>query len=293
MNATEKTTPMPAPGSIVVGVDGSSSSAEAVRWASEQAVRDHRTLALVHAYTLDRVLWVDSMGVDRDLLRMMEKDGRALLLSAAEHAREAHPDLEVHEWLFHADARSALLEASREAAMLVVGSRGRGPVASLLLGSVGVALVRHATCPVVVRRPEGEHAGGGVLAAADLHEDARPVLETAYHLAASRGFSLTLLTLHEDGSFAGPDRTDDVGPPDRGRLATWMAELAVKYPDVRVTRRDVDAPAARLLVEEGGEMDLVVVGTHVSGRVASVLGQGLAVSVVEHAPTTVVVVPLS
>src|SRR5690242_15886992 len=108
---TGTATPMPAPGSIVVGVDGSPSSLDAVTWAAEQAVHDHRALALVHAYTLDRVLWVDSMGVDRDILRVMEDDGRRLLLSAAQHARTARPDLEVHEWLFHADARTALLEA--------------------------------------------------------------------------------------------------------------------------------------------------------------------------------------
>ncbi len=290
---TGQAIPMPAPGSIVVGVDGSTSSLEAVTWAAQQAVQDHRTLALVHAYTLDRVLWVDSMGVDRDILRVMEGDGRKLLLAAADRAHETDASLEVHEWLFHADARSALLEASRDASMLVVGSRGRGPVASLLLGSVGVALVRHAVCPIVVRRPENDHVGSGVLVAADLHEDAFPVLETGYHLAASRDLPLTVLVLHHGStSLSSPD-AEDVEQPDRGKLGTWMSELAGKYPEVRATQRDVDGPAARVLVEQGGEHDLIVVGTHVSGGVSAVIGQGLAVTVVEHAPTTVVVVPLS
>lgn len=296
---TGQPTPMPAPGSIVVGVDGSASSLEAVTWAAQQAVHDHRTLALVHAYTLDRVLWVDSMGVDRDILKVMENDGRRLLLAAADRAHETDADLEVHEWLFHADARSALLEASRDAAMLVVGSRGRGPVASLLLGSVGVALVRHAICPIVVRRRESDHVGTGVLVAADVREDALPVLETAYQLAASRDMPVTVLALHHGSSSLSspdPEEGDDDGNgerPDRGRLGAWLSELAVKYPDVRVTQRDVDGSAARVLVEQGAEKDLIVVGTHVSGGVSAVIGQGLAVTVVEHAPTTVVVVPLA
>src|SRR4051794_19792578 len=92
----------PSPGCIVVGVDGSPSSRDAVTWAAEQATRDHRSLALVHAYTLDRTLWVDSMGVDRDIMKVMADDGRRLLLEAAVHAHETHPDLEVHEWLYHA-----------------------------------------------------------------------------------------------------------------------------------------------------------------------------------------------
>ena len=290
---TGPVTPMPDPGSIVVGVDGSASSTEAVTWAAEQAVHDHRTLTLVHAYTLDRVLWVDSMGVDRDILKVMEDDGRRLLLAAAERAQVDRPELEVHEWLFHADARSALLEASREAAMLVVGSRGRGPVASLLLGSVGVALVRHALCPIVVRRPEGDHVGTGVLVAADLRENALPVLETAYHLAASRRLPLTVLVLHPGSDSLTSSDGEPTERPDQGRLGSWLCDLAVKYPDVQVTQQDVDGGAARILVEQGGERDLVVVGTHGSGGVSSVLGQGLAVSVVEHAPTTVVVVPFT
>ncbi len=290
---TGQATPMPAPGSIVVGVDGSASSLEAVTWAAQQAVHDHRTLALVHAYTLDRVLWVDSMGVDRDILRVMEGDGRKLLLAAADRAHETDASLEVHEWLFHADARSALLEASRDASMLVVGSRGRGPVASLLLGSVGVALVRHAVCPIVVRRPENDHVGSGVLVAADLHEDAFPVLATGYHLAASRDLPLTVLVLHHGSTSLSSPGDEDLEQPDPGKLGTWMSELAGKYPEVRATERDVDGPAAHVLVEQGGEQDLIVVGTHVSGGVSAVIGQGLAVTVVEHAPTTVVVVPLS
>jgi nucleotide-binding universal stress UspA family protein len=154
-----------------------------------------------------------------------------------------------------------------------------------------VALVRHAACPVVVRRPEADHVGTGVLVAADLQEDALPVLETAYHLAASRRLPLTVLVLHPGAGSRTASDGESTQRADQGRLVTWLADLGVKYPEVPVSTRDADGAAARILVEQGGETDLVVVGTHGSGGVSSLLGQSLAVSVVEHAPTTVVVVP--
>jgi nucleotide-binding universal stress UspA family protein len=286
VNTSVRTVVKPAAGSIIVGVDGSPASLEAVTWAAEQAARDHRVLSLVHAYAIGGALWVGSMGVDRDFVQVMEDDGRALLVAAADRARESASDLEVHEWLFREDARSALLDASRDAAMVVVGSRGRGPVASLLLGSMSVALVRHASCPVVVRRPERDHVGAGVLVVGDQGEDSRPVLETGYHLAAVRGLSLTVLT-DLSGS------PSDADGQSRRRLTAWMADLAVKYPEVRAQERPMDGPAARSLVEQGAEKDIVVVGRRGSGGVTSVLGPSLAVTVVEHAATTVVVVPLA
>ena len=83
--------------------------------------------------------------------------------------------------------------------MLVLGSRGRGQLRSLLLGSVGVALVRHARCPVVVHRPG--HAGtvrDGIVVGADATEESLPVLEFAYREASLRKLPLTVLYSYWD-----------------------------------------------------------------------------------------------
>jgi nucleotide-binding universal stress UspA family protein len=283
--------PFPA-GSIVVGVDGSATGAEAVTWAAEQAAYDHRPLTLVHAYHLDNMYWVASAGMDdTTIVDEMREEGYRLLEAAKAAALETAPGIEVHEVLFRTDARSALIDASREAAMVVLGSRGRGRVSSLLLGSVGVAVVGHATCPVVVRRPAADQVRRGALVGTDLTDDSRPALEYAYWLASVRHLPLTVLAFRADFPWFGREAEEPSDWADRVRLAQWMTELGAKYPDVRVTEEDVEEPEARALVTRGAEKEIVVVGSHHHGVVASALGRALAVAVVEHAPTTVVVVP--
>ncbi len=291
--ATDATPVQPFPaGSVVVGVDGSATGAEAVTWAAEQAGYEHRPLTLVHAYHLDNIYWLASAGIDdTTIVDQMRDEGLRLLEAAKAAALEVVPGLEVHEVLFRTDARSALIEASREAAMVVLGSRGRGRVSSLLLGSVGVAVVGHATCPVVVRRPSGDHVRRGVVVGTDLTDDSRPALEYAYALASVRHLPLTVLAFRADFPWFGREGDEPTDWAERVRLAQWMTDLAAKFPDVRVSEEDVEEPEARALVTQGAEKEIVVVGSHHHGRVASALGRALAVAVVEHAPTTVVVVP--
>ena len=291
MSATTEVTPFPA-GSIVVGVDGSPSGAEAVTWAAVQAEHEHRPLVLVHAYHLDNVYWLASAGIDDGVVvEELRAEGTRLLDAAKAAALEVSPELEVHEILYRADARVALLEAGVTASMVVVGSRGRGPVASLLLGSVGMAVVNHATCPVVVRRPEGDKPRRGVLVGSDLGDASRPTLEYAYALASSRRLPLTVLVFGDAGSWRTHDDPDAADREQRERLARDMTDLGQKFPDVRVSEQDVEEHEARALVSRGAEKEIVVVGGHHQRSVASALGRSLAAAVVEHAPTTVVVVP--
>lgn len=125
-------------GTIVIGVDGSAPSRHALAWAIQQAQAEGRALTLALAFG-------DGPWPEADARQAMQE-------AAAEVARRA-PELDVLVELREGDARSMLLELSEDAALVVVGSRGRGPVRSLLLGSVGVAVTRHAACPVVVVRP--------------------------------------------------------------------------------------------------------------------------------------------
>ena len=144
-------------GTVVVGVDGSKSADQALDWAIEQAALEHRPLTLVHALGplgTSGTAWLDQAGVNqRDILDAMRSDGQGLLDAARDRAFGKAPQLVVHEVLRLVDPREALLDLSHDAAMIVLGSRGRGPVRSLVLGSVSVGVSRHASCPVVILRP--------------------------------------------------------------------------------------------------------------------------------------------
>lgn len=86
-----------------------------------------------------------------------------------------------------ADPREVLLELSPNAAMVVLGSRGLGQLRSLLLGSVGIALVRHAYCPIVVHRPGSVGTvRNGIVVGVEASEESHPVLKFAYREASLR-----------------------------------------------------------------------------------------------------------
>lgn len=141
---------------IVVGVDGSPVSRIALRWAAEEAELRGCAVEAVLAWHVDYGMVIGPMsaavaaGIDRDEVR----EGNRRVLE--DMAAGAGP--EVRAVLAEGDARDVLVEASRHAALLVVGSRGAGPIREVLLGSVGSHCVHHASCPVVVvREPKPEH----------------------------------------------------------------------------------------------------------------------------------------
>src|SRR4051794_1514313 len=183
------------PGTIVVGVDGSDSAHQALTWAADQAVAEHRPLTLACAVGVSTPVPPGGAALPLEYREGLLGEGRAALATARAELARRTPGLEVNEVLESADPRSLLIRLSEQAELVVVGSRGHGPVKSLLLGSVGVALARHAACPVVVHRPT--HRGlvrNGIVVGADATAASAPVLEFAHRQAAMR--DLPLLVLH-------------------------------------------------------------------------------------------------
>jgi nucleotide-binding universal stress UspA family protein len=135
---------------IVVGVDGSETSKEALRWAARQAKRDGVALRVILAWRIPNsfygggvpgVIEQDLEGtaqttVEQVVAEVVGADGPASLTA---EAIEGHPAPE-------------LVKASETAELLVVGNRGRGAFAGMLLGSISDYCVRYSACPVVVVR---------------------------------------------------------------------------------------------------------------------------------------------
>ncbi len=182
-------------GTIVVGIDASEQSMRALDWAVEQSVVEHRTLTLVHAVHVASPAYLDAAVVYQpDAETLLRREGQQVLDDALAEVARVAPDIEVDLVLRVADPRAVLLELSHDAAMVVLGSRGRGQLRSLLLGSVGAALVRHAHCPVVIHRP-GKRGlvRNGVLVGIDATPESRTVLEFAYREASLRDLPMTIL----------------------------------------------------------------------------------------------------
>jgi nucleotide-binding universal stress UspA family protein len=285
-------------GTIVVGVDASDSSLRALAWAVEQAQIEHRAITLVYAVNTIAPVYKEATTVHpEEVQAALRDDGRHILAAARSAVERAAPELEVYEVFRTDDPRYVLLEMSRDAAMVVLGSRGRGKLRSLLLGSVGVALVRHAHCPVVIHRPA--HPGlvrNGVVVGADGSADSLPVLEFAYREASVRGLPLTVVHCYWDVNTGSSEPYFASSAPidlesERLLLAESLAGMAEKFPDVKVKAAVARGLPQEVLVSLGQQMNLLVVGAHQAGRVSRMLFGSVSVAVVEHAACPVAVIP--
>ena len=141
---------------IVVGVDHSEGAKEALRFALEEARLRESMLCAVHAWQFG---YIGAPGIEGAVPVLGaelgdHRDAAAAALDAT--IREAIPDpgqVEVERRVLEGAAASVLVEESRGADLLVVGSRGHGGFAQLLLGSVSQQCAHHAECPVVIVRP--------------------------------------------------------------------------------------------------------------------------------------------
>jgi nucleotide-binding universal stress UspA family protein len=134
---------------IVVGVDGSETSERALHWAAEEARLRGASLRVVHAWF---EVFVDAYYAapaipEREATEQAEQ---VVLDKAVASFPDGSPPVDVEPLLVHGQPETVLLDAAKDAEMIVVGSRGRGGFASLLLGSVSQGVVHHATCPVVI-----------------------------------------------------------------------------------------------------------------------------------------------
>ncbi|MDR7311283.1 nucleotide-binding universal stress UspA family protein [Nocardioides luteus] len=273
-------------GTVLVGIENWPAAAESVSWAAEQAYRDGREVTLLHvmpATTLDTPPGFRAGAPS-------EPDqgfGAIVLSSAARYAERRIGELSRAKELdglrrpkvtveLRAGSPAAVLAgASSRASLLVLGSRGRGPVGSRLLGSISRSVVEHAGCPVVVLCPGAGGVGRGVLVGVDGTSESLPALEFAFDQAAERHLPLTVLYCHE------PDAPIQA-VSHRLVVADSVAGLRDRYPDVQPRIRVQAGNPGRVLTEQAQTMHMVVIG-----------GDGGAVArrLLGHAHSVVAIVP--
>jgi nucleotide-binding universal stress UspA family protein len=137
---------------IVVGVDGSEGSEVALRWALREARLRGAKVRVVHAWSYPEV------STYHQAVHMLEipfaEDAARLLDRVVGTASSEAEGLELEKLVVEGEGAPSLVEAARDASMLVVGSRGLGGFVGLLLGSVSQQCAHHATCPVVIIPPD-------------------------------------------------------------------------------------------------------------------------------------------
>lgn len=140
---------------IVVGIDDSPGARRALQWAAKEARLHDVRLDVLHVWAIP-AQWAQGYGVEWTI-DLADLGGDAQTVAeelVAGTLSDAERPVDMNVAAVEGNASSILLEASKSAKMLVVGTRGRGGFARLLLGSVSNAIVHHAVCPVVIIPPE-------------------------------------------------------------------------------------------------------------------------------------------
>ncbi|MFF4327845.1 universal stress protein [Streptomyces sp. NPDC001591] len=301
---------------VIAAVDGSDHSLRALEWARQAALRHRAGLMVAHVMPDSSQLYAGRRAALHDPNEPEEYADpvgdrvRGLLYSGPQYPAEVRYEA------LEGSVPEALRAVAAEQAplMLVMGSRGRGGFAALLLGSSSRAVATSAVCPVVVvpheeraaQDPEGASAGRVVLGlnAAETPED---VLDFAFAEAAARGTTVQVVSAYAvppgptmviDSPFVviPPEALADGGdgvPAEREMLRAQterLAPLRARHPDVPVELAAVPGDAAGRLVEASRSAALVVVGRHHRRRRSLLMGS-VAHALLQHAHGPVAVVP--
>ncbi|MDG4786692.1 universal stress protein [Micromonospora sp. WMMD1102] len=278
---------------IVVGYDASDGARAALSWALAEAARTGAQVTLLFAFEWPAVASTVAPVATSWPDQGAREDARKMLDSAILDAFQTHPRVVVTGTVQDGPAAVLLREQSRQARLLVLGSRGHGGFTGLLLGSTTVAVSAHAHCPVVVVRGERERPDGPVVVGVDGSPGAQLALEYAFAQAAARDAELrvvrawTPIAPRWQPPGYGPEEQAAV---ERAELDRVLTDGRSRYPQVRVTVEVTPGPAGRVVVDASRDAQLVIVGTRGHGGFGGLLLGSISQQLLHHAHCPVAVV---
>ncbi len=288
-------------GPVVVGVDGSANAMVAARWAAHEASLRAVPLIIVHAWTMPTMAWSTPIG--------LTIDPAALRAGAVEVAEQAASEVRrtTGEALASVEARAVeaptiptLIDVAADASLLVVGSRGRGGFAGLLLGSVAVSCADHASVPLAVVRQAAGPGAQDIVVGVDDSAPARAALRWAAEEAVRSDRRLVVVhgwetpfAVPPGGLAYGPVLDEDFRKTSGALLERLVAETTAdleQAPAVQV--RAVADTAPQALIQQAAGAALLVVGSRGRAGFRGLVLGSVSQQCLHHAPCPVVVVPV-
>lgn len=295
---------------LVVGVDGSAGSRAALAHALTTAARRGADVEVVSTYPL-MLSWTGGAAVELSAVDVIGEDTESRTREFVAEVRRdpavavvpGVAEVPVTLRVGVGPAAQELVDRSRHADLLVVGSRGRGAVRSALLGSVALHCATHAHCPVVVVRPTavGRPQQSRIVVGVDGSDRSRAALVAAVDEAGRRGADVVAVAAYQradqwtDLAAVPTPSVDEIRADVRRAAEDMVREVlaATRQPGVPVPHVRVEAmrgAAADLLVEVADEADLLVVGSRGRGALRGLLLGSVALHCVLHATCPVMVV---
>ena len=279
---------------ILVGVDGSAAGTAGLGWAVAEAHR--RSLPLQVVYVLGQSHSDAFTRANPVYVADERREAEVVLDTAVGYVHSVAADVEVRPALEVGSPTVVLLERWGAAEMVVVGSRGRGGLAGLLLGSTSLQVAAHAPCPVVVLRGVTDPAGPAdrIVVGVDGSPSSELAVRFAFTRAQQTGRGLT--AVHTWHSSAGhvdlrlPGGRKRAEKEEQALLKERLEPWRERHPQVDVVEKTVRGNAAAALIGESAGAELVVVGSHGRGGFGGLLLGSVSHAVLHHAHCPVAVV---
>ncbi|MDJ0394821.1 universal stress protein [Rhodococcus sp. G-MC3] len=286
----------------VVGVDGSSASLDAVRWAVLDAGLHNSDLTIVSSLPLPAALTGFEVLSEPTITQLRVETERILDEANAEAVAIAAQPIAVEVCLSERPAAITLLELARTSRMVVIGTNGLGGTDRRSLGSISFALSTHAHCPVTVVREWTDRrripASNPIVVGIDGTKASAAALDSAFEEADMRGAPLTAIHAWSDADLS-------IGIPVHGlewpvnrpatedALTQILNEYSLHYPSVSVRRVVVKDRPLHALLDHAQGAQLLVVGSHGRGGFSGMMLGSTGRSVLGRANCPVMIVPSS
>ena len=286
--------------SVVVGIDGSAASTGAVAYAANTAATRGTPLVLVPSSPMPAAMCAEGMTPPQPVYDELERECVPIVEQARATALKVAPGIEVSHVIVEGNPSQVLIDYSRQAKLIVLGSRGLGGIKGMVLGSVSASVASHAFCPVVVTREDTDDLDrtGPVVVGIDGSEISAKATEWAFAEASAR--NTTLIAVHTwmdpqvQAAAAGIALTEEdwkqLEEQQLETLSERLAGFSDRYPDVTIERFVTRDRAVRALVEKSEDAQLVVVGSHGRGGFTGMVLGSTSRALLQASPCPVMVV---